>query len=245
MSAYADFAYVYDALMEDLPYDAWVEFYEKIWADYGRRPKLLLDAGCGTGSIALRLAEKGMEVIGCDMSEDMLGIARDKAGEMGLRPLFLHQSMEELDLYGTVDGVISSLDCINYLPDFDALCAAMARISLFMEPGALFIFDINTEDKLRGLDGQTIVKETEDVFCVWQNEYLPDARKCRFTIDIFVAEEESWQRYGEEQLETAFTDAEIREALTRAGLALLACEGPAENMPETAAERRFYIAEKK
>ena len=245
MSTYADFAYVYDDLMGDLPYEAWVDMYEDIWQRYDRRPKLLLDAGCGTGTVACMLAKSGMEVIGCDPSEDMLGIANEKAAELGIRPLFLCQSMENLDLYGTVDGVISSLDCINYLPDRETLAASLARISLFMEPGALLIFDVNTEGKLRGLDGQTIVKETEDIFCVWQNDYLADERKCRFLIDMFVADETGWQRMQEEQYETAFTDAELRMAIEAAGLQLLEVAAPTEKMPETGADRCFYIAEKK
>lgn len=245
MSAYAEFAYVYDDLMGDLPYGAWVDMYEDIWQRYGRRPKLLLDAGCGTGTVACMLAERGMEIIGCDPSEDMLGIANEKAAELGVRPLFLCQSMEALDLYGTVDGVISSLDCINYLPDLETLCAAIARISLFMEPGALLIFDINTADKLRGLDGQTIVKETEDIFCVWQNDYLAEEGRCRFLIDMFVADETGWQRMQEEQYETAFTDDELRAAIDAAGLRLLEVAEPTADMPETGVERRFYIAEKK
>jgi len=245
MSAYADFAYVYDDLMGDLPYAAWVDMYEDIWCRYDRRPELLLDAGCGTGTGACMLAERGMEVIGCDPSEDMLGIANEKAAELGVRPLFLCQRMENLDLYGTVDGVISSLDCINYLPDRETLCAALARISLFMEPGALFIFDINTEEKLRSLDGQTIVKETEDIYCVWQNDFLAEEGKCRFLIDMFVADSAGWQRMQEEQYETAFTDAELREAIDAAGLRLLEITEPTAYMPETGTERRFYITEKK
>lgn len=245
MSAYADFAYVYDELMADVPYGAWIGLYEQIWEKYGARPKLLLDVGCGTGTMLRALAESGMELIGCDPSEDMLQVTAEKTADCEPRPLLVCQSMESLDLYGTVDGAISALDCVNYIEDTEALRRSFARLALFLEPGALFIFDVNTPEKLCGLDGRCIVKETEEVFCVWQNDYLPAERRCRFTLDTFVRAGKGWERFCEEQYESAFTDAELTEAAELAGMDILERIAPTDHMPEGREERVFYVARKR
>ncbi len=242
MNAYTELACVYDELQSDVPYGAWVALYEDVWARFGRRPRLLLDAGCGTGTVSCLLAEAGVEVIGCDASEDMLAVANEKAEGIPVRPMFIRQRMEELDLYGTVDGVVSSLDCMNYLPDAETLTAALSRIALFMEPGSLLIFDVNTAEKLRALHGRTVVKESENAYCVWQNTFLEKENRCRFDVDLFISEGDTWRRTSETQFETAFSDETIRACLKKAGLRLAETLGPTSKMPETARERVFYVA---
>ena len=244
MSSYAELAPVYDRLMQDVPYDAWIAYYEKVWAEHCKRPTLLLDVGCGTGTISYALAARGIDVIGCDPSEEMLAVAGEKGRDLEPRPLFICQSAEELDLYGTVDGVISSLDCLNYLPGKVALGRALARISLFMEPGALMIFDLNTPEKLASLDGQTVIKEGEGAYCVWQSSWNARSKKCTFALDLFTEEDGRWLRGYEEQRETAFSRKDVEDCLKTAGLELLQVAAPSPEMPETAEERLFFIARK-
>lgn len=166
MEAYSALAAHYDALTDDVQYDAWADYAEHIFARLGVSPKLVLDLACGTGSLSLRMAQRGYEMIGVDLSPDMLAAAAEKAYafEPERRPIFLCQDMAQLDLYGTIDAALCCLDSVNYVTDENALARAFSRVSLFLNPGGVFLFDVNTEFKLKGLDRQAFVRDTEQVY---------------------------------------------------------------------------------
>ncbi|MBR2488902.1 MAG: class I SAM-dependent methyltransferase [Clostridia bacterium] len=168
MSGYESFADFYDILMSDVDYSARTEYLLNLFKKHGKVPSLLLDVACGTGAFSNLMAQKGIEVIGVDASEEMLAVARENSAEMGTQVLYLCQKAEELDLYGTVDGAICCLDSINHIVDLKTLKTAFQKISLFMESGSLFIFDVNTPYKHTDiLADNTFVIEEEDIFCVW------------------------------------------------------------------------------
>jgi len=144
MDSYCQFASVYDTLMRDVDYKARTEYLLKLFKKFDAVPTLLLDVACGTGKFSNFFAKKKIEVIGIDMSEEMLSVARQNSADMGTDVLFLCQKAEELDLYGTVDGVICCLDSLNHITDKRKLIAAVEKISLFLEKDRLFIFDVNT-----------------------------------------------------------------------------------------------------
>ncbi|MBO5020864.1 MAG: class I SAM-dependent methyltransferase [Clostridia bacterium] len=248
MKAYSDFAYVYDRLMCDVDYEARTEYILKLFNKYGKKPSLLLDLACGTGGFSVQMAKHGIEVIGVDMSEEMLGMARENAIDSGSDVLFLCQRAEELDLYGTVDGAICCMDSLNHITDIKDLEKAVSKVSLFLEEDCLFIFDVNTVYKHEKVLGDnTFVIDEDGVYCVWQNEYDPTTKITNIMLDFFVETEDgAYERFGEDFCERAYTREELKCILEQSGLTLLAVLGDmTECEPESCCEREIYIAKKK
>ncbi len=248
MEAYSDFASVYDRLMRDVDYKARTEYILKLFKKYGKAPTLLLDLACGTGGFSVQMAKRGIEVIGVDMSEDMLGIARENSADADTDVLFLCQRAEELDLYGTVDGAICCMDSLNHITDIKDLKKAVAKVSLFLEEDCLFIFDVNTVYKHEEvLADNTFVIDEEGIYCVWQNEYESKTKTTNITLDFFVElEDGTYGRYGEDFLERAYTREELKSILEQSGFEILAVFGDmTECEPESCCEREIYIAKKK
>ena len=167
MSAYEALAGVYDALTGDVGYEKRADYIEKLFLKSRVPVHTVLDLACGTGSMTALLTERGYELIAVDESPDMLAAAREKASDLtGEPPVFLNQSMEALDLYGTVDAAICCLDSLNYLAGPREVQKTFQRLHLFISPGGLLVFDINSAAMLRDLDGQVFLDEQEDVYCV-------------------------------------------------------------------------------
>lgn len=247
MSNYSDFSLVYDRLMNDVDYKKRTEYLLKLFKKYGKVPTLLLDLACGTGGFSNQMALKGVEVIGVDMSEEMLGIARENSAELETDVLFLCQKAEELDLYGTVDGAICCMDSLNHITDIKKLKAAIGKVSLFLEKDCLFIFDVNTLYKHEKVLGDnTFVIDEGDLYCVWHNEYIKEKNITDITLDFFVEEEDgSYTRYGEEFSERAYSEECLREILTASGLQVVAVLNDMTEDPLTEnAERAIYITKK-
>lgn len=244
--SYTDFAYVYDVLMGDVNYPARTEYILKLFKKFDRKPTLLLDVACGTGGFSIEFAKKGIEVIGTDMSEDMLSVAREKTAEEGLDILYLCQNAEDLDLYGTVDGAVCCMDSINHITDIKTLQTALKKISLFLEPERLFIFDVNTlykHEKI--LANNTFVLDEEDIYCVWQNEFDEKNKITNISLDFFTKEDDIYVRSGEEFCERAYTREELANLLGNAGFKIEAVFGDmTPNPPTDTEERVFYICRK-
>lgn len=178
----------------------------------------VIDLACGTGTLSWLLSQKGYEVIGVDLSADMLSEAQMKGEYINTRvpPMFLNQALEELDLYGTADAAVCSMDSMNYLPP-DSFVRALERIALFVEKGGLFIFDVNTPEKFRDMDGRCYIDESDGAYCAWSADYDDDDRSCRFVMDIFLQDSEMWRRTQEEHTEYAYSVSEIKDMLMDAG----------------------------
>ncbi len=219
MGGYADFAYVYDELTDDINYKQRTENIAELFKKYDRLPTLLLDLACGTGGFSLEFAEMGMQVIGVDISEDMLSIARQKCEDENREILFLNQSAQSLELYGTVDGAVCCLDSLNHITDFNDFKTAVEKVSLFLEPDRLFIFDVNSEYKQREILGNnTFIKENEGVFCSWQNSYDAEKHLTCIDLDIFCETDDgTYIRTAETFFERVYTKKEIDAVLSKAG----------------------------
>ncbi|MBR7133831.1 MAG: class I SAM-dependent methyltransferase [Clostridia bacterium] len=243
---YNNFAAFYDELMYDVDYKKRTAYLMRLFKKYGSVPTLLLDVACGTGGFSNEFDRLGCEVIGVDMSEEMLGIAREKSAEMGTDVLFLCQPAEELDLYGTVDGAICCLDSLNHITDYKKLCRALQRVSLFLEPEKLFIFDVNTEYKHHEILSDNIfVIDRENIYCVWANEYNPKSNIVDISLDFFEKTGDSYTRYSEEFSERAYTSEELAAALKKAGLEILAVFEDMTEAPLTeTSERAIYVTRK-
>ena len=250
MSDYSEYALLseyYDRFTDDVPYERWADFFERIFAPQQVRPRRVLDLACGTGSLTRILALRGYDMIGVDQSEDMLMMAQENCGDLDLPSpvLLLHQPMQALELYGSVDACVCCLDSVNYVTDPAQLREAFARVHRFLEPGGLFLFDINTRAKLERIDGQSFVREDEDVFCVWQ-AVIQEGSLCHYDFDIFELNEDgAWNRYQEHHVERIYEPDELCAMLAQAGFAHVELRGELSDEPPRADEERiFFIARK-
>ncbi len=227
MNAYGPLAFWYDRLTLDIPYEAFVDFYEKEFSADGGEFKILLDLCCGTGTLTWLLAERGYEMIAADASPDMLMQAASKAAEVSVPPLFLCQEASALDLYGTVDAAVCSLDGMNYIPESE-LPEVFHRLHLFVRPGGLLIFDIKTPEWFRSVDGSVSVDETEDMLCLWRAEFDTEENAICYGMDIFSKSGSLWRRDSEEHIEYAHSPERLAELLEIAGFenVRLCCDCP-------------------
>ncbi len=242
MNCYENLALSYDCLTGDVEYQKRAEFLKKLMRKSKIPVHTVLDLACGTGTMTCLLAESGYEMIGVDLSEDMLAEAAGKPVSEGkVQPIYLQQSMEELDLYGTVDAAVCCLDSLNYLTDVRALRRTLQRLHLFVAPGGVFIFDINTPEKLRNLDGQVFLDEQEDVYCVWRAEFDKRSRICTYGMDIFQREGSMWHRSLEEHYERAWEVEELKSYLTAAGFGQIRTWGDCVmRAPKEDAQRIYF-----
>ena len=245
MNAYGSLAAVYDKLNAEVPYAAVADFYEAAFRLAGVRPELVLDLGCGTGSMTLELARRGYDMIGLDASPDMLAVAYERKAQAGLDGvLLLCQDMRAFELYGTVGAVVSTLDCVNYLTDDGDLDKCFSLVHNYLDPGGLFLFDVNTPYKFRHVFGNNAyILEDEDCFCAWQNDFDAKTGLCRFDLSVFRADGEG--RYGradETQLERCYTQVELTAALTRAGFDGVTFYGDTDLTAPHAETERWYVS---
>ena len=243
---YDVFSHYYDLLTQDVDYKSRTEYLIKLFNKYGKTPSLLLDLGCGTGGFSLEFAEKGIDVIGVDPSFGMVSVAKERAEEKGLDLLFLNQSGEELDLYGTVDGAVCCLDTVNHIISKRELQRTFNKVRLFLEQGCLFIFDVNTLFKQETVLGNnTFVYDTDGVYCVWQNSFDKKTGITDICLDFFEKGDNGYKRTTEEFSERVYEKQELEALLKKAGLSLVACFG--ENTfsaPKKTTQRCVIVARK-
>ena len=183
MNSYQTLSEYYDRFTDDVGYEDWADFFERLFEREGIKPSLVLDLACGTGSLTRILAQRGYDMIGADASPEMLMQALQNTLDCEPRPLLLNQRMEELDLYGAVDACLCCLDSVNYVTEPEALQTAFERVYTFLNPDGLFVFDINTPEKFARIDGESYVREDDGVFCVWQAAV--EDGLCAYQFDIF------------------------------------------------------------
>ena len=244
------FARHYDALSANVNYPARARYFRALLKKHsGRQVRTLMDLACGTGSLSWEFSRMGYEVIGVDASPEMLSRAITKGESFaGARPpLFLCQPMEALDLYGTVDDCVCALDSVNHLPDTSALEAVFGRVALFLAPGGVFLFDVNTRYKHKHILGaNAFVYETDDVVCVWRNAYHEKNARVEVALDFFEPQGDGlYRRSAERFSERIFTHRRLRKVLKQAGLKLLAVYGDGTTgPPKKKTQRVVYVAKK-
>ena len=245
MNAYHDLAVSYDRLTSDVDYQAIVAFYHAILEKENIHPKSAVDLACGTGSVALLLAEEMDRVIGVDMSEEMLTVALQRAQEQENRPLFVCQMLQELRLDRAVDLAGCALDGLDYILDPADCCEAIRRVYKALNPGGIFIFDVNTPEKLRAMDGQVFLDEDDDVYCVWRGEFDEQTNICSYGMDLFQRRGDVWQRSFEEHREYAYTVEQLTEYLRSAGFTHIRVYADGKLEAPEAGEQRIYFSARK
>jgi len=226
-SGYAALAPVYDRLNRDVDYTAWAGFCRANFEKYSRlphEPSLLLDLGCGTGSMTLALAAEGYDMTALDLSEEMLSVADTRAREAGHSILFLQGDMTDFELYGTVDGVTCCLDGINHLTDRDSLVSCFAAVARYLYPGGLFLFDVNTPHKFKTqyADNDYLLEE-DGAVCCWSNRLNKKGDICDFILTVFEKQENGlYKRTDGIQRERCWGMRTLYNALKEAGLEVVA-----------------------
>lgn len=242
MESYTGFAEFYDLFMDNIPYAEWSSYLISLLNEYGVNDGIVLDLGCGTGNITELLAKKGYDMIGIDISEDMLGEAMEKRYDSGLDILYLCQDMREFELYGTVAAAVSICDSMNYILEYEELVQVFKLVNNYLDPNGIFIFDLNTVHKYEAI-GDTVIAENRDRGSfIWENSYFPDKRLNQYDLTIFAKDEdERYTKFEETHLQRAYTVDEIKSALDEAGMTFVDSFGAFTKAPVTDTDERIYI----
>ena len=245
MNAYHALAESYDRLTNDVNYRATVDFYWQILEREGLKPRTAVDLACGTGSVSLLLAQKGLDVTAVDMSEEMLCVAAQKAQETENQPRFVCQRLEELQLPRAVDLAVCALDSLDYITDPEHCREAIRRVYRVLNPGGCFIFDVNTPEKLQAMDGQIFLDEDDDVYCVWRGEFDYKTNICTYGMDIFQRKDYAWVRSCEEHREYAYSQEQLLGYLKEAGFDSIGVYADRKFTDPQPGEQRIYIKARK
>lgn len=247
MEAYTEFANVYEKFMDNVPYEKWCEAICEILRSHWIEDGLVLDLGCGTGTMTRLLREKGYDMIGVDNSAEMLEIAREHPDD-GI--LYLQQDMREFELYGTVRAIVSVCDSMNYLTEDGDLEQVFRLANNYLDPGGLFIFDMNTEYKYREMLGdQTIAEERENCSFIWDNYYYEEEKINEYQLSLFVEDpvlsektgQDICRKFQEMHYQRAYSLAEVKAALEVAGMEFIAAYDAFTRNPVHQESERMYI----
>ncbi len=245
MESYTGFAEVYDTFMDNVPYREWAQYIRKLLEREKIDSGLILDLGCGTGSMTEELASYGYDMIGVDNSEEMLEIAMDKKEKSGHDILYLLQDMRKFELYGTVKAIVSVCDCINYITEEEELEQVFRLVNNYLDPGGIFIFDFNTEYKYKEILGdETIAEEREECSFIWENYYNEEERLNEYALTLFVQEKgDLYRKYQEIHLQRAYTLEEMKARIEESGMEFVAAyDAYTEQAPTKESERICMIA---
>lgn len=255
-----DFAEVYDELMDGAPYERWCETIVSLIEKYGiskpeRNAKdalasernLVLDLGCGTGTMTELLYQKGYDMVGIDNSPAMLRAAMEKKLQSGSEILYLCQDMRAIDLYSTVGTVISVCDSVNYLLEDEEIEDTFSGVANYLYPGGLFIFDFNTVYKYRQVIGEaTIAENREHCSFIWENYYDEKERVNEYDLTLFLEEKDGRYRKAEEiHYQRGYTPQEMCMFIEQAGMKpLLVLDADTGKAPTETSERICLVAKK-
>ncbi len=271
MEAYTGFAEVYDTFMDNTPYEEWADFLESVIEKYGiskpvsksldrheeimedseqaleTEKNLVLDLGCGTGTLTELMAGKGYDMIGVDNSGEMLSIAMQKSEKSGNQILYLCQDMRELNLYSTVGCVYSVCDSLNYLLEDEDMEETFRMVHNYLYPGGIFIFDFNTLYKYREVIGDTTIAENrEDCSFIWENYFYEEEHINEYDVTIFVKEQEDgdlFRRFEETHYQRGYTRKEMEAFVKKAGMKLLlTLDADTKKAPTAKSERIYMVA---
>ena len=245
LEAYTGFAAVYDIFMDNVPYEEWGEYIHSLLKDRGIEDGILLDLGCGTGTMTEKLADYGYDMIGVDNSEDMLELAMEKRMESGKDILYLLQDMREFELYGTVRAIVSVCDSVNYITEPEELEEVFRLVNNYLDPKGVFLFDFNTVYKYKEVMGDTVIAEDRgECSFIWDNFYYEEERINEYDLTLFIQEdgsEDLYRRYQETHYQRGYTLEEMKELVERSGLVFEAAYDAVTHVAPSGTSERIYI----
>lgn len=243
MEAYTSFASVYDTFMDNIPYEEWAEYLSGLLAEYEVTDGIVLDLGCGTGTLTELMAARGFDMIGVDYSEEMLEIAMEKRAESGRDILYLLQDMREFELYGTVRAVISICDSLNYITEEEELEEVFRLVNNYLDPEGVFIFDFNTVYKYREILGdQTIAESREDCSFIWDNYYYEEEQINEYELSLFLQEEGNlYRKYVETHYQKGYELETIKSLLEKSDMKFVTAYDAFTRNPPTKESERVYV----
>lgn len=242
---YGSFAQVYDMFMDNIDYPQWEKYLKGLLCTFGVEDGLVLELGCGTGSMTELLAADGYDMIGVDNSEDMLEIAQEKKSASGKDILYLLQDMREFELYGTVRAVVSVCDSMNYILEEEELLEVFRLVNNYLDPGGVFIFDMNTRYKYEQIQDETIAENREEGSFIWDNYFDDESGINEYELAIFIPEGDDglYRKYEEVHYQRAYETETVRRLLEQAGLSVEAVyDAFTQNEPTPESERVYFVA---
>ena len=245
MEAYTSFARVYDTFMDNIPYEEWGKYLTALLEEYNVTEGLVLDLGCGTGTMTELLAAKGYDMIGVDYSEDMLEIAMEKREASGHDILYLLQDMREFELYGTVGAVISICDSVNYITEEEDLEEVFRLVNNYLDPKGVFIFDFKTLYNYQTILGdRTIAEKREECSFIWDNYYYEEEKINEYELTLFIRDEgDMYRKFEEIHYQKAYTLEEMIRLVKASGLEFVAAyDAFTKNAPDEKSERIYMVA---
>ena len=244
---YAGFAAVYDMFMDNIPYGQWAEYVCSLLLEQGVAEGLVLELGCGTGSMTQLLAEAGYDMIGVDQSPEMLQAALEKRDESGQDILYLLQDMREFELYGTVRAIVCVCDSLNYITEPEDLLQVFRLADNYLDPGGVFIFDLNTVYKYEEILGDCTIAEDRDAASfIWENGYDAEKRLNVYQLAIFLREEDGrYSKYEETHIQRAYPVEEVKDLLREARLEFVAAYDAFTRQPVRLDSERVYLIARK
>lgn len=248
MEAYTSFAQVYDLFQDNVPYEQWCEYLAGLLAEYGVTDGLVLDLGCGTGSLTELLSKKGYDMIGVDNSGEMLELAMEKRDRSGRDILYLLQDMREFELYGTVAAAVSICDSMNYILEYEELVRVFSLVNNYLDPGGVFVFDLNTPYKYRELLGErTFAEDREESSFIWDNFFDEEERINEYDLTLFIRRqvpgirETLYQKFEETHYQRSYELGEIQDAIREAGMEFVAAFDAGTRNPARPDSERIYV----
>lgn len=242
---YVSFAQIYDRVMADVPYRRWFQYISAIWERFSFTPRRILDLACGTGNFSVLLAKQGYEVVGLDASAHMLDVAREKVRNLGLSAEFVHADMRDFVLPEPVDGAVCLFDSLNYLLELNDIRCAFRCVHRCLRPGGLFVFDVNTPERLASIPSETTVFEGSDYFLVWSDIWDPDNRWWQVNLTGFIRKGNTWERFDEIHKERAFPIEDLSRLLRETGFSVLAVYDSGSFKPASSFTARAYFVARK
>jgi SAM-dependent methyltransferase len=231
-SSYDALAPHYDAFTEHPNYATWVRSLEALARRHGLSGRRALDLGCGTGSSLRPLVELGYDVVGCDVSPQMLERARHKLPPDV--PLVVADMRALPEQLGSFDLIWALNDGLNYVADGADVRRVFAEVAARLPPGGIFLFDLNTLAAYATLFAATRVRETETLFMAWvgSGDASPVAGQvAEARLEVFERRhvDERWRRSTSHHRQRHHPLDEIVEGLSAAGLRTLALHGLTED----------------
>jgi len=237
---YGSFAYYYDRFMDNIPYDEWTAYLQGLLKEQGVKDGLVLELGCGTGKVTRRLKACGYDMIGLDISEEMLEMAQNREND-GI--LYLHQDMCEFELYGTVAAVVSVCDTMNYITEPEDLIEVFRLVNNYLDPGGCFIFDLKTRHYYRTVLAENVFAENrEDCSLIWENYYDEENSLNEYDLTIYAETSDGlYQRFEETHCQRAWGLEEIKNIINEAGMEFVTAYDAFTKNPVTEDSERIYV----